>query len=423
MKDAVLKRPRVFHGYWILGACFIFSIISTGCGMSSFSFFVTSLESDLGWSRTEIMTALMVLQLLCAAASPFVGQMVNRHGARKIYVPGALLAVGGFILLSQMDSLWQYYLGYVIIGIGLTAIGQVTSSFVVSKWFVKRRGTAIGIMSMGIGITGFVFSFLVIVYLIPNFGWSNTYLAYAAMTGGLVIPLSLFIIRTEPSEMGLFPDNMDAGEAAIVMGTRDTAAEGMPLKAALTTPAFWLLAASLVLFHNHSGVMQSQVPRMLELGFSNSITASAFSVLSIGATFSMFFFGWLCDRMPAKVAGAIGMGFVVVAILIFINVDTGSPVWLIWLYALIFGFGAGSWLPTLSMLTINAFGPAYYGAIFGMMSFFQNFGVGTGPLLTGYIYDTTHSYDLAFTIFLIMSLLAIPLFLAVRRPSSYPAPK
>ncbi len=414
-----MRKPRVFYGYWILAACFIFCIISAGCSMVSFSLFVTPLQTDLGWSRTAIMAAFTILVLFTGLTAPFAGRLVDRYGAKSVIPLGALVAAIGFVLLSQMSNLWHYYVGYAVIGVGLTAVGQVTSSCVVSHWFVKRRGLAIGIMSMGLGLSGVIFAPLVAVYLIPNFGWSNAYLALAVITGGLVIPLALSVIRTKPAELGLFPDGMETADLADTAEANTSASHGLPLKVAMATSAFWLISASVMFNHTHLGVVQNAFPHLTDMGFPLGISASAIGIGSIMSAVSVFFFGWLCDRTSAKFACTIGLSLTALGILIFIYIDADSPAVMVWLYSFIVGFGIGSWMPTMSMLVSKSFGMAHYGSIFGMASLFQHIGAAAGPLLAGYLYDSMNSYHRAFIIILALVVLAIPLVMAVRRPASY----
>jgi len=416
-----LNKPRVFYGYWILAACFVFCIISAGCTMIVFSLFVTPLQAALGWSRTEIMVAFTILVLCTGVMAPFAGRLVDRHGARKVIPLGALVGAIGFVLLSQMSSLWHYYVGYAVIGIGIAAIGQVTSSWVVSQWFSQRRGLAIGIMAMGMGLSGIVFAPLVAVYLLPNFGWSSTYLALAVISVGLVIPLSLFVIRTKPADMGLFPDGMEAAEAASLAEAK--ASEGLPLKMALATSAFWLISFSAMFNHTHLGVVQNAFPHLSDMGFPVGVVASAIGIGSIMSTIGVFFFGWLCDRIPAKFASVIGLSITALGILIFVYVKPESPLALIWIYSIVVGFGIGSWMPTMSMLVSSSFGMAHYGSIFGMASLPQHIGAAVGPVLVAYLYDSMNTYYWAFIVILALVVLAIPLVLAVRRPASYQTPR
>ena len=115
-----MKRPKVFYGYWIVLVAFLCLFLFGGLAYS-FSLFVKPLEASFGWGRGEIMLAFAIFYLTQAMASPFIGRMVDRYVIRWVISIGALVAGLGYIMLSQMDHLWQFYLGYAVIGIGLTA--------------------------------------------------------------------------------------------------------------------------------------------------------------------------------------------------------------------------------------------------------------------------------------------------------------
>ena len=129
-------------------------------------------------------------------------------------------------------------------------------------------------------------------------------------------------------------------------------------------------------------------------------------------------FGWLCDRIPAKYANAIGQLLLALAVVILLSINEDSSLYMIWLFSLTFGTGMGNWMPTMSILTSSNFGMASYGAIFGTLNLFQNISAATSPLLAGIIHDATDSYRWAFIIILILVVLAIPLIIGLRRPPS-----
>lgn len=211
------QKPKVFYGYWIVLGTFFCLLITSGCGFFAFSLFIRPLQADLGWGRGEIMAAFTIYFLVTGVASPFIGRVVDRYGARKVISIGALIVGLGFVSLSQASNLWHFYVSYAVVGVGMAAMGHVPASAIVSNWFKKRRGTAIGIMSSGIGAGGVVLAPLVGGYLIPNFGWRASYLVLAALTWVLVIPLALLVIKTKPADMGLYPDGGQVPE--IVAGS------------------------------------------------------------------------------------------------------------------------------------------------------------------------------------------------------------
>ena len=416
-KPRPLKKPRVFYGYWIVAVTFLCLFITSGCIFFTFSLFIKPLQAELGWGRGEIMAAFTVNYLIAGATSPFVGRMIGRYEARKVIAAGAIIVGLGFVALSLTNSLWHLYLGYAIAGAGSTAMGHVPSSTIVSFWFKKRRGTAIGIMSTGIGAGGFALSPLIGGLLIPSFGWRATYLISAVLTWALIIPLVLLVIKTKPEDVGLYPDGEQAPETAAAAEASLLTTRGATLRMALSTSALWLIAASFLTGNfSLSGLVHNQVPYLEDIGFPIATAAGALGIIGLGSLIGKFGFGWLCDRIPAKYAWSMGLFLLLASIAILMNVKPTSPLATIWLYAAIMGLSCGSWLPTMSMLISTNFGLAAYGTIFGVVSFAFYVGGATGPLMAGYMYDVTGTYRWAFIIFLALCAVAIPLILAVRRP-------
>ena len=418
--SSFLKKPRFFYGYWVVVATFFCLFITSGSGFFAFSLFVKPLEADLGWGRGEIMVAFSIFLLVMGIASPFIGRVVDRYGARKIITIGALTAGLGFVLLSRMNHLWYLYLSYIVIGIGMTAMGHVPASAIVSNWFKKRRGFAIGIMSTGIGAGGFALSPLIGGYLIPDFGWRVSYLVLAVLIWVLIIPLALFVVKTKPADMGLYPDGVETLEREAVTGDSPLPTRGVTLKMALATSGFWLAAVSyLTSGFSSVGVIQNQAPYLEDIGFPVAMAAGALGGVGLGSLIGKFIFGWLCDRIPAKYVFSIALGLHVVGTIMLMSIKPASPTAIIWLYALVMGLAAGGWLPTMSMLISTHFGLAAYGTIFGTMNLVHSIGVAIGPFMAGYMYDTMGSYYWAFIIFLALYAVSIPTILAVRRPKSF----
>ncbi|MBN1191929.1 MAG: MFS transporter [Dehalococcoidales bacterium] len=413
------RRPgkgKLFYGYWVLTASFLLNIVSAGCGPISFSFFVTSLARDLNWSRTEIMTAFTIFFVCSAIGGPLCGRLVHHYGGRKVIALGGLLACIGYLLISRMNDLWQYYIGYSIVGFSVAATGPVITSLIVSNWFVRNRGVAIGVMSMGAGTAGLIFTSLVIVVMLPNLGWSNTYLTFAIMTAVITIPLGALLIRTRPADVGLQPDGntgLDNTES-VHAGTHH--AEGLPFRKALSTWTFWFLAIAILFISTHMGIMQNQIPHLEDLGFSAGILASTMSIVAIVSAVGPLIFGWLSDKIKIKTTSIIAVLLLVIGVLLLLNIEIDSPAWFIWMYAIILGLGIGGWMANMSLLTSHNFGLIAYGTIFGVLNAFQSLGGAVSPIFSGYFYDKTGSYDMAFITMMVLIALGLPFILALRRP-------
>lgn len=412
-----MNKSKVFYGYWIIAACCLFCLVSTGCALASFGFFIKPLETDFGWGRAEIMAAFTVVLLFMAITSPLFGRLVERYAARIVISLSAVVESIGFIILSQMDSLWHYYMGYAIVGIGLTGAAQVTTTYVVSQWFVRKRGMAIGIMSTGLGLAGIVYTPLVGLSLIPNLGWSSTYLILAMSIAVLIVPLSIFLIRSKPADIGLYPDGVSSTPLTYIEESTTSTSNGLTTKAAIATPTFWLIALAFLMHSTHLGVAQSQTPHLTDLGFPVSVPTTSFVLLAVTSVLGQFFYGWLCDRIAPKYATIISLSITAVAIIIFMIINGDSAEIIIWIYGALFGFGASGWLPTMSMLTSTTFGMVSYGTIFGLLGFFQSLGAGAGPLIAGAFFDVMGSFRWAFILILGLVILAIPIVLIIRRPN------
>ncbi len=418
-KTGISRKPKVFYGYWIVVATFFCLFIETGSGFATFSLFVKPLEADFGWSRGGIMVAFTIRGLIGGAGSPFIGRVVDRYGVRKVIFIGALIGGLGFIFLSQANALWHFYAGWAVVGLGMAAIGIIPASTVVSKWFKRKRGLALGIMTAGIGAGVFALAPLMGGYLIPNFGWRSAYLTSALLTWGLIIPLVLLVIKEKPADMGLYPDGIETPEAAAVTKAPLSVSEEMTPKMALATSTFWLITIAFLLTgFSQIGIIQSQVPYLEDVGFPAVTAASALAGVGLWSVISKFGWGWLSDRIQVKYVYAIGMGLQLGSLLILMSIGSASSLAVIWLYASIMGLGISTAMLTQSMLISTNFGLASYGAIFGIVNLVYNVGSVAGPLMAGYMYDITNTYQSAFIIFLVLGLVAIPAILVVRRPKS-----
>lgn len=418
MSESVGQRKgRIFYGYYLLAVTFLFLVLFNGAGVFAFSLFVRPLEASLGWGRGQVMAGFTVFYAMVGIASPVVGRFVDRYGARPVIPVGALVMGLGFVLVSQMSRLPLFYLGYVIIGTGAAAMGPVPCSAVISNWFKRKRGTALGLMSAGIGAGGVVAP--LIGYVLAHYDWRTAYLSLAVVLVVVTVPISLALIRTRPAEMGLYPDGGNAPEEGADELTRAAdERNSFTLRQALRTPAFWLIGISFgFTAFGSMGALQASVPFLEDIGYPTTTAASALGGIGFGSAVGKILFGRLCDLMKANRAFAIGIALLLAGVLILLTVDAGSPLSLIWIYALVLGLGAGAWLPTLSMLTSSYYGLLHYGTVFGALSLCLSLGTATGPLFSGMMHDATDAFRGAFVTFAVLLAIALPTIIVARKPS------
>jgi len=413
-----LRRPCIFYGYWLVAVIFVFMLLSYGCGSFVFSLFVKPLESALGWGRGQVMVGFTIFFIVQGLTSPLVGRIVDHHSPRRVIPFGALVMGLGFVLASLAGDLWVYYVAYVIIGAGSAGMGVVPGSTVVSNWFHRRRGAVVGIMSAGMGVGGLVMAPLV-ARIIQDHGWRSAYLAMAVIIWAVAIPLSLVFIRTKPADKGLYPDgDTDDTESRRTSASSRVEEQSLSLRQAMKSAAIYLIGLSFLFSgFSNTGALHAPVPFLEDIGFPTATAAAALGTVGLGSAAGKVFFGWLCDRVPPKRACALGLALQLGGVLVLLSIRADSPLVLIWAYALLLGFGLGSWLPTMSMLVSTNFGLAYYGSIFGVISFLESTGTSIGPLFAGLVFDAVGTYYPAFVTFAVLYGVAIPAMLLVRRPA------
>ncbi|MDD5313186.1 MAG: MFS transporter [Dehalococcoidia bacterium] len=399
----------------ILSDAFLCSFIWSGCGYYAFSLFVNPLQGSFGWERSAVMAALTIASVLSGLLSPLAGTIVHRWGAKNVIVIGALVFGAGMFGLSTINSLVEFYLYSALMGVGMTGIGPIPASTIVTQHFHERRGHAIGIMAAGIGLGGLILSPLIGGLLIPSFGWRASYIILAAFSVLALIPVTLLALRSKETPA------VPAGEPEL---QPHVSLSGFTLRQSLSTPAFWLIMAVVFLLQvSQAGAIQNQVPYMNDLGYPVALASLCLGIIGLMSAVGKYVFGWLCDRIRANHASVVGMALQISGILLLINLTPASPGSMAITYALVLGFGTGSWLPTMSMMVSENFGAREYARIFGAVSLSQALGNGLGPLLTSMVFDFTGDYKIAFFCLLALYVISAPAALSIKKIYAVPDAK
>ena len=180
-------------------------VFTLGTGLWSIGIFVTPMQDELGWSRTAIFGALTVRALVAGALAPFIGPLFDtKNGPKVMSIVTAILLGISLMGIRWVQEVWQFYLLFGVLGaVANVAGGTVLVESVVPKWFIRKRGRAVALASMG-GAFGPVFP-AAIQGAILAFGWRDAWLALGLFTMAVMLPLTL-LIRTSPEDMGLLPD-------------------------------------------------------------------------------------------------------------------------------------------------------------------------------------------------------------------------
>jgi len=201
-----VKRPtRVFHGWWIVLAAFVCHAVNTGAIFYTWGVFLTPLALTFG-GRGPVANGFSFLQFACAGYSLGVGRIVDRRGARPVQLFGGVVLALGFLLLSRVNSLATLYLCLVgPVALGSTCIGHLPNNSSVARWFIRRRGRALGVSTAGISAGGILFAPLA-QYLIGAYGWRTAFAVLGVVVVALVLPPVAAFMRRDPADLGLLPD-------------------------------------------------------------------------------------------------------------------------------------------------------------------------------------------------------------------------
>jgi MFS family permease len=416
-----------FYGWRIVAAAFAILFVSVGIALYTPPVFLPALEREFGWSRAAISAATSIGALVGALLSPLVGGWIDRWGARPVMSIGGLLMASGFLLLSQMDSLWQMYAFNLLGAMGVTCVAWIPNQTLISNWFERRRGLAMGITLAGIGFGGFLMAPLTST-LISALGWRFAYAGLSALVLFVVVTLSLTVVRSEPADLGLLPDGdppapPDPEDASAPLEAGQPAADefqgSLGLGEAARTRSFWIIATSyfLVAFGQLSIVMHL-VAFLGDAGFDEEVGAWSLG-LAIGASVGgRLLFGLLADRYPKKWVMFTAVFLHAPAILLLFRIDSVGA---LPMFIPIFGVGLGGSAVLFPLLVGECFGLRAYGQILGAVMLAAALGVATGPVITGRIFDVSGSYAAAFALHVVAFLVASFIIALLRRPGP-PAP-
>jgi MFS family permease len=393
-----------FLGWRMVGVAFCVDFVAVGFFFYSYGVFFTAIEQEFGGSRLGVSLGLTVTATVGAIAAPFVGSALDRFPLKRVIAAGAISMGIGFLALSQVRTPLEFYLALgAFIGFGASAMGGLATAKLVTNWFSRRRGTALGIAATGISASGVVMP-LVTAMLIEAYGWRNGFLLYGAFTVLVVVPLVLRLVISNPEEVGLRPDGQppaSAVPAPSVARSPIAAAGPAPLR---NDRNFWVLVLVIgLLFCCQSATLTHMVPRVTDTGVSLQVASLVMSLCAGAGIIGKLSFGWLVDRWTARRAIWFTITCQVIGQLAMLGAG-GLPLFAIG--AALFGYGMGGVVPMQGALVAKLFGRARFGKALGMMRPAMFPVQIAGVPLAGAIYDATGSYQLAFILFIGLYLLA-----------------
>jgi MFS family permease len=399
------RKPKFFYGWFIVLVAFCIQMIAWGI-FTTFGVFFDSFLNEFGWARATISGAHSLAFFTLGFTGIVVGRLGDRFGPRMVMAGCGFLIGLGYLLMSQIGAIWQLYLFYgVVAGIGLSGTDVLLLS-TVARWFVKKRGMMSGIAKIGTGI-GMLIMPLVANWLISHHGWRTSYLILGSVALVLIVTAALFL-RRDPGQRGLVPYG---GEAAMA-SSLDAVGGGFSLREAIRTRPFWTISAIYLFILFIAQIIIIHIdPYAQDLGISAANAASILATIGGTSIVGRFIMGSAGDRLGNRLATSICFFIMMVAVF---WLQWAKELWMLYLFAVIYGFAHGGFFALISPLVAELFGLSSHGVIFGIIIFSGTIGGAIGPLLAGRIFDVTGSYQLVFLIIAVVSVIAFVLSLLVR---------
>lgn len=381
-------RVRIFYGWIIVACAFLALMITNGIIVTGISAFDPELLAEFGWSRGALKFRDLLTFALAGLLGPVGGALADRVGVRPLMLVGAALLAACQVAYARIDSAVGMYLVHLAFAVVLVTCGLIVAVLLTSRWFVARRGTALGIVIVGTSVAGVVFP-IVNTYLVTALGWRSAMLALAAAPLLLVVVIALFV-RDYPADLGLEPwGHEPAGSTA----TAAPHASGLEYREALRTVTFWALAvAAMTTFYGILGTQAHLILYLRSLGLGDVTAASGLSLLFVMGLIGKFAFGMMADLFDKKRVLLLNLVVMWVGSLALASMSQPA----IWPAVLLFGFGWGGIYTLLQILCMSSFGLKAGGKILGTITVLDALGGGLGIWLTGLLYDRTGSYALPF---------------------------
>ncbi len=400
MASEVESKPNFYYGWVIVAVAFIVMSLVSPMG-PIFQLFYQALKDQFQWSHASISGVYGLHQLVNGLVSPLVGWLLDRYGPRRMMPLGALILGLALAASSQINALWQLYLTFgVMAALGVSMLQSVPNTVVISNWFVRNRGTAIGLALSGSGLGQLVLTPLT-QWLIVNYGWRAAYLALAPLL--LLVPavLVLLFLYHKPSDKGLSADGETEGKKQkskweVIVMDKEWAKVDWTLGSALRTFRFWAMALMTFAFTTSYFLISSQLfvltQEVGEFQAGSIIVALIFGTAGLYKGAAKFIGGIIADRLGREKTATIGVGLILIGIFTLSQVQTYPSSGSLLAATLLYGIGYGVAMLSILAAYADLFQGPRFGSILGTLTLTGLIGGAIGTILGGYLRDLTGGY-------------------------------
>lgn len=397
---------RIFYGWWLVVVCALLQGTGAGVSFYLYSVLAGAVEQEFAPSRTLLMLGATGLNVAMGVLAPFLGQVMDRFSIRNVFIVAAVIAGSGFLVMSFSGSIWGVIASYTLmVSIGVTVLMMLSAPVLLSRWFVRHRGVAIGIAAVGTQIGGLTIP-PVVAFLIEAFEWRFAIRALGLFVMVAVPLLTYWSVVDRPEDIGLQPDG-EAPSEGQAQGAQNSHPQGS-LREAMMERNFWLIAlARTIVGGTFTAVIANLALFATDVGVPREQAAFIISIYALVGIAGSPLIGRLCDIIDIRMVFAGVLATAIAGLFLFLIADgyRGFAI-----AAAVLGIGASGVLPLWGAIVGKLFGLQIYGRVYGAMAFLGLLASAGSPLLSGWLFDTTggHQALLAGAIVL----MAIPLLYA-----------
>ena len=409
----MIEKKSLFLGWWVVFGSFLSNAMYSVTGLVAIGLFIEPMSSSLNWSVASISVGIALRQIAGTMVGPLLGPRIDKTEPKKLFFISTLITGISTIVLGFITNVWVFYMVYGVIGaIAITGISNLVTGTVISKWFIKSRGRALGFSDLGSSV-GVIILIPVINIIITTYSWESAWVSLGLLHLIIMTPVA-FLMKRQPEDYGLLPDNEISVENDVITNDSKLDTVVWTAKEAIKTYQFWIIILAFGLSNiSVMAILSHQINHIVHQGFSSTQAALIISLWAIFAGFARVLFGFLLEKISVRylsfivmIGSALGTYFLLI----------GNSLELLYCFAIIYGLFRGAIVLMSIIIWADYYGRTNLGAIRGLTTPFNIISLSIGPVAAGYFYDQLGSYDMIFSVFILLYVISGVLILFTHSP-------